>query len=75
MFHHSNVKLIESLSDMSNEMSSLLSRVEQAAKKCTRILNDKSGDRNSVKKEKKCYVPEEGPGKRRRRGGGGKFLN
>jgi len=54
MFHHiSNARLLESLSDMSNEMSSLLSRVEQAAKKFTSILKNKGRDRNSVSKNKK----------------------
>jgi len=38
---------------MSNEMSSLLSRVEQAAKKFTSILKNKGRDRNSVSKNKK----------------------
>lgn len=54
MFHHiSNVRLIESLSDMSKEMSSLLSRVEQAAKKFTRVVKNKSGYKNSASKKKK----------------------
>ena len=54
MFHHiSNARLLESLSDMSNEMSSLISRVEQAAKKFTSILKNKGRDRNSVSKNKK----------------------
>ena len=39
MFHRiSNSRLIESLSDMSKEISSLLSRVEQSAKKFTRVV-------------------------------------
>ena len=46
-------------------MSSLLSRDEQAAKKFTRILKNKIGDRNSASKERK-NATEEGP---RREGG------
>ena len=54
MFHHiSNVRLIESLSDMSKEMSSLLSRVEQAAKKFSRAVKNTSGHRNSASKKRR----------------------
>lgn len=54
MFHHiSNVRLLESLSDMSKEMSSLLSRVEQAAKKFARVVKNKSGYRNSASKKRR----------------------
>lgn len=54
MFHHiSNARLIESLSDMSKEMSSLLSRVEQAATKFTRVVKNKSEYRNSASKKRR----------------------
>jgi len=64
MFHHiSNARLIESLSDMSNKMSlsSLLPRVEQAARKFARIFKNKSGDKNSAFKKRK-NAKEEGVG-------------
>ena len=54
MFHHiSNARLIESLSDMSKEMSSLLSRIEQAATKFTRVVKNKSEYRNSASKTRR----------------------
>lgn len=54
MFHYiSNARLIESLSDMRKEMSSLLSRVEQMAKKFTRVVKNKSGYRNSASKNRR----------------------
>ena len=54
MFHHiSNIRLPKSLSDLSNEIRSILSRVEQAARKFTRILKNRSGDRNYASKKRK----------------------
>ena len=54
MFHHiRNARLIESLSDMSKEMSLLLSRVEQAAKKFSWVVKNKSGYRNSASKKRR----------------------
>ena len=46
---------------MSNKVSSLLSRAEQAAKKFTSILKANSGDRNSASKKRK-NAKEEGRG-------------
>ena len=51
--HISNARLIESLSDMSKEMSSLLSRVEQAATKFTRVVKNKSEYRNYASKKRR----------------------
>ena len=52
MFHHiSNARMLESLSDMSNEMPSLLSRFVKAAKTFTRVLKNNNGHRNSASKK------------------------
>ena len=48
----SNVRLIESLSDMSNKMSSLPSRMKQATKNFTNISKNKSRGMNSASTKK-----------------------
>jgi len=56
MFHHiRNARLVESLSDMSKEMSSLLSRFEEAATTFTRVVKSKSRYRNSASKNRRKH--------------------
>ena len=55
MFHHiSNVRLIESLSDMTKEMTSLLSKAEETAKKFTAVCKNRRGySKSSAAKKRK----------------------
>ena len=54
MFHHiSNSRLIESLSDMRKEMTSLVSKAELVAKTFTTVFQNKSGPKNIASKKRK----------------------
>ena len=66
MFHHiCNGRLVESLQDMRNKMTSLLSKAEEEAKKFTAVCKTRRGYRKSSAAKKRKMIKRMKIGKRR----------